>query len=230
MKNKRHMICEDLESWHIVECPANVQFSSVRKESGTHGKIYAIWDCECQTPCWISQSIPKVVEAINTRVFGTTDKRLHASSIYRVLRGESTKCLHKSHRVVRFHRTELEEFNALLTRFPRYFFVTKAPDFWRIQLPHPSTSPEGSAVSGDAPEADEGGVAALAEAPIAVPQAAAPAAPAAAPAAEPGAQQRRPRAEAHAEAEELPEDRATLSRFGEAPPHTDGHASASGSE
>jgi hypothetical protein len=124
---------DGIDGWHVVECPANVQFASVRKETGTHGKIYAIWECDGHTPCWISQSIPILVRAMNARVFGSSDKRLHASSIYRVLRGESQKKLHKAHRVVRFQRSELGDFNLMLQQFPAYFFVTKTPDAWRIR-------------------------------------------------------------------------------------------------
>ena len=242
------MVCEDLEGWYVVECPAHVQFSSVRKECGTHGKIYAIWDCEEQTPCWVSQSIPKVVEAINTRVFGTSDKRLHASSIYRVLRGESMKRLHKSHRVVRFHRTDLDDFNRLLTRFPKYFFVTKTPDFWRIKLDETSSSreppgyaaearkaldgrsigegPDGPGYDGpdegpDGGSVEPGGGSFGGVGPVVENDGPEARAAPASPQAEPDARDRGPGSEAPASAKELPEDGATLSRFGELPPHTD---------
>ena len=76
----------DSEQWYVIPCPANVQLTSVLKERGTHGAIYALWECEKRTPCWIGQSIPALVRSINEKAVIAPEKRLHASSLYRCLR------------------------------------------------------------------------------------------------------------------------------------------------
>lgn len=201
---------DGIEGWHVVECPAAVQFASIRKETGTHGKIYAIWECDGHTPCWISQSIPVLVRAMNARVFGSSDKRLHASSIYRVLRGESQKKLHKSHRVVRFQRSELGDFNLMLRQFPTYFFVTKTPDAWKILArPDEEDAPAVEGLLAADPPLASGGVAGQ---PLEAP------APSEAPT---EAQEERASSEARTEEEELPEHCAARAGPEEGQPHGD---------
>ena len=118
--------------WHVIQCPANLVLTSVGKERGTHGFIYTIWEVERRFPVWVSQSIPAVVKAINDKAVLAHEKRLHASSIYRVLRGESQKRSHKHHAVCRWARTHLAELNTHLRLFPSCIFVSKTPEQWCI--------------------------------------------------------------------------------------------------
>jgi hypothetical protein len=118
--------------WHVIQCPANLVLTSIGKERGTHGFIYTIWEVERRFPVWVSQSIPAVVKAINDKAVTAHEKRLHASSIYRVLRGESQKRSHKHHSVCRWSRTNLVELNAHLKSFPSCIFVSKSPEQWCV--------------------------------------------------------------------------------------------------
>lgn len=118
--------------WHVIQCPANLVLTSIGKERGTHGFIYTIWEVERRFPVWVSQSIPAVVKAINDKAVTAHEKRLHASSIYRVLRGESQKRSHKHHSVCRWSRTNLVELNAHLKAFPSCIFVSKSPEQWCV--------------------------------------------------------------------------------------------------
>ena len=122
------------DAWSMVQVPKGVRLSGVAKERGTHGSIYCVWEVECKCPCWVSQSIPATVSAINTKAIFSQEKRLHASSIYRVLRGESHKMLHKSHTVKRWSRSaeDLQHLNDHLARFPSCIFITKVPEIWKV--------------------------------------------------------------------------------------------------
>lgn len=130
---------EEDSVWHTIAVPSHMELLSVQKESGTHGYIYTLWEIDHHQPCWVSQSVPAIVSAINNKVVTTREKRLHASSVYRVLRGESCKQSHKNHRVAKFSRQSLKELNAHLQTFVSCMFVTKTPEKWRVLLlPEPS--------------------------------------------------------------------------------------------
>lgn len=119
----------DNEAWHIIPCPKGILLSSVSKERGTHGSIYTLWECERRTPVWIGQSIPALVKAINDAV-RTPEKRLHASSLYRCLRREARKENHKSFRVEKWQRSQIEDLNAHIALFPSAVYVSKSPELW----------------------------------------------------------------------------------------------------
>ena len=80
------------------------------------------------TPCWVSQSLPPLVDAVNRTL--SRPKQLQVSSTCRVLRGESLRCRHKNCVMQAFSRRELEELNAHLASFPGCTFVTKEPEEW----------------------------------------------------------------------------------------------------
>jgi len=120
----------DLEQWYVIPCPANVQLTSVLKERGTHGAIYALWECEKRTPCWIGQSIPALVRSINEKAVIAAEKRLHASSLYRCLRREARKESHKSWKVEKFARADITELNHFLGEFPSIVVTSKSPELW----------------------------------------------------------------------------------------------------
>ena len=82
------------------------------------------------TPCWVSQSLPPLVDAVNRTL--SRPKRLQASSMCRVLRGESLRCRHKNYMMQMFSRQEIEELNAHLANFPGCMFVTQYPEEWKL--------------------------------------------------------------------------------------------------
>ena len=117
-------------SWRVVNVPGKVQLSHVGKEWATHGNIYCVWEIDMLTPCWVSQSLPPLVDAVNQTL--SRPKQLQVSSMYRILRGESLRCRHKNYVLQAFSRRELEELNAHLASFPGCMFVTKEPDEWKL--------------------------------------------------------------------------------------------------
>ena len=117
-------------SWCIVNVPGDVQLSQVGKEWKTHGKIYCVWEIDMQTPCWLSQSLPALVDALNQTL--SRPKQLQVSSMYRVLRGESLRCRHKNYVMQAFSRGEVGELNAHLASFPGCMFVTQEPEGWKL--------------------------------------------------------------------------------------------------
>lgn len=119
-------------TWYTIPCPSEVRLSDVRKERGTHGSIYTLWECELLSPLWVGQSIPALVRSINENVVHSREKRLHASSLYRCLRGEARKLVHKSWKVQKFSRTDLEQLNEHIGRFPSVIYVSKSPEMWRL--------------------------------------------------------------------------------------------------
>lgn len=119
-------------NWYIIPCPSEVKLSSVKKERGTHGSIYTLWECELRSPLWVGQSIPALVRSINENAVYSREKRLHASSLYRCLRGEAKKASHKSWKVEKFSRNDLEQLNTHINIFPSVIYVSKSPEMWRL--------------------------------------------------------------------------------------------------
>lgn len=157
----------DSEPWYVIPCPSNVQLTSVAKERGTHGSLYVLWECERRTPAWIGQSIPSLVRSINEKAVIAPEKRLHASSLYRCLRREARKESHKSWKVEKFARTDINELNLFLREFPSIVVTSKSPELWHCNaisapeedaedLPASLAPPEVLKAPGSAP-ASEGG-------------------------------------------------------------------------
>ena len=118
-------------AWRIGNVPGNVQLSHVRREWATHGKSYCVWEIDMLTPCWLSQSRPALVDAVNQTL--SRPKQLQVSCMYRVLRGESLRRRHKNYVLQAFSCRELEELNAHLASFPGCMFVTKEPEEWVLR-------------------------------------------------------------------------------------------------
>jgi hypothetical protein len=129
-------------TWYIIPCPSSVKLTSVKKERGTHGSIYTLWECELRSPLWVGQSIPALVRSINDKAVYSREKRLHASSLYRCLRGEAKKSAHKSWKVKKFSRTDLGQVNQHIEIFPSVVYVSKCPNMWRCGEPSFPQSPE----------------------------------------------------------------------------------------
>lgn len=122
---------DDLGVWFVIPCPSSVRITLVEKERGTHGSIYTLWEVDCRSPIWIGQSIPALVRSVNEKAVLAREKRLHASSLYRCLRGESKKQGHKNWRVEKFSRSELASLNARILGFPSVVYVSKSPEMWK---------------------------------------------------------------------------------------------------
>jgi len=135
---------DDHEYWYVISVPPGVKLTEVNKERGTHGFVYCLWECDRNTPLWVGQSIPAIVKSINEKIVVATEKRLHASSLYRCLRHEARKDSHKNWKVVKLTRDSdgVEALNKLLGEFPGAVFVSKSPDLWRLE--HLSTAAEPS--------------------------------------------------------------------------------------
>lgn len=129
------VIDEGLDAWFIIPCPSSVKLTMVEKERGTHGSIYALWEVDCRSPVWIGQSIPALVRSVNEKAVWTIEKRLHASSLYRCLRGEARKLSHKSWRVEKYSRSELNALNTRIRGFPSAVYVSKSPEMWQCVPP-----------------------------------------------------------------------------------------------
>ena len=125
----------DNEEWYIIPCPCSITLTSVDKERGTHGSLYCLFECDRNLPVWVGQSIPALVNSINTKAILCPNKRLHASSLYRCIREESRKGTHKQWCVKKFDRNLVDDINNFIKQFPSVVFVSKAPEIWRCSLP-----------------------------------------------------------------------------------------------
>jgi len=93
------MSTQQSKDWHVVRTPATTRIKSVAKEAATQGKIYVLWDVDNLGSHCVSQSLPALLEAVNTDA--SEPKRLFASSCYRILRGECSHGMHKFHQIKR---------------------------------------------------------------------------------------------------------------------------------
>ena len=128
-----------MTTWHVVRVPSDVQLTWVEKEWMTQGWIYCVWEVDMQTPCWISQSLPAIIAAINPGV--SKAKQLHESSLYRILRGESHSKIHKNHLLAAFKRKDVDKLNEHMRKFPACKFVTKDVTSWRARRDDSEESP-----------------------------------------------------------------------------------------
>lgn len=138
----------DAEHWFVIPCPSNINLTMVEKERGTHGAIYALWECEKRTPCWVGQSVPALVRSINQKAVVTPEKRLHASSLYRCLRREARKESHKNWKVEKFSRADVGLLNTFFQQFPSIVVTSKSPELWHCSATSP---PEELASVAEAP-------------------------------------------------------------------------------
>jgi hypothetical protein len=160
---KENMTAPDDRTWYIIPCPSSVTLTQVDKERGTHGSIYVLWDIDEKSPVWVGQSIPALVRSVNEKAVINKEKRLHASSLYRCLRGEARKQHHKSWKVDKYSRDALPEMNRFLGEFPSVVYVSKSPELWRCtqgggedgDVPHPTD--DTSALPGNDEEEDATG-------------------------------------------------------------------------
>ena len=117
-----------MSTWTLFRLREGSLFSRVMKEPRRQGTIYCLFDTDKDQPCWISQSIPAVVEAINRTV--SRRKRLHASSCYKVTRCEAGSNVHKNHHVLSFDRSDIVGVNGVIAHFPACLVVTQDPAVW----------------------------------------------------------------------------------------------------
>ena len=128
-----------MATWHVVRAPSDIRLTLVEKEWLTQGWIYRIWEVDMQTPCWISQSLPAIVAAINSGLCQT--KRLRVSSLYRRLRGESLSMMHKNHLLAVFKRADVDNLDEHMRKFPSCKSVTKDVTTWKARRDDGEKSP-----------------------------------------------------------------------------------------
>ena len=130
-------INKSMATWCIVSLPHGVRFSRIDKEVRAQGRVFCMHDVDMDQPCWVSQSMPALIDAYNDR--HSHPKRLHVTSACRVLRGQSTSAMHKNHRFVVRERGATKELNKLIAQFPGCVVVTKEGDAWRLDAADKST-------------------------------------------------------------------------------------------
>ena len=128
-----------MTTWHVVRVPSDIQLTLVEKEEMTQGWTYCVWEVDMQRPCWISQSLPAIVAAINTSLCKA--KRLHVSFPYRVLRGESLSMIQKNYLLAVFKRADVEQLNEHMRKFVSCKFVTKDVTNWKARRDDGERSP-----------------------------------------------------------------------------------------
>lgn len=117
--------------WYAIPVPPTIQLLEVLKETSTHGSLYSLFECEERSNLFIGQSIPALTKAINSKAIVIPEKRLHCSSLYRVLRSESKKTSHKNWKVTKYNRNEIDKINTLMKKFPGVIFISKTPELWK---------------------------------------------------------------------------------------------------
>ena len=120
-----------MAEWYVVRLPQGVQFTHIKKEKDCQGRLILIYEEDGEDACWLSQSMPAVVRAINDTV--SRPKGLHCSSAHRILRAESLSHVHKNHHVVAYHRHELAALNEHISQLPGCRCVTKDVNAWYIK-------------------------------------------------------------------------------------------------
>ena len=107
---------------------------SARRETSTHGCIYALYKTTSQDKIFIAQSVPVLVHAINQKFIENRNDTLFCSSLYRMLRMMCRRREHKGFRIERFELDNLTDLNNLIKTFTNAIFVTKKPSFWQASL------------------------------------------------------------------------------------------------
>jgi hypothetical protein len=121
---------KSMAAWCVVSLPPGVGFARIDKEARTQGRVFCMHDADMDQPCWVSQSMPALIDAYNDRRIHP--KRLHVTSAHRVIRGLSMSAAHKNHRFVVSERGATKELNKLIAQFPGCIVVTKDGDAWHL--------------------------------------------------------------------------------------------------
>ena len=120
-----------MAEWYVVRLPQGTEFTHIKKEKDCQGRLILIYEEDGEDACWLSQSMPAVVRAINNTV--SRPKRLHCSSAYRILRAESLSHVHKSFHISSYRRDEIDALNEHVGLLPGVRCVAKDPDAWYIK-------------------------------------------------------------------------------------------------
>lgn len=107
---------------------------SARRETSTHGCIYALYKTDAHDRIFIAQSVPVLVHAINQKFITNRQETLFCSSLYRMLRLLCRRREHKGYRIERFELDSLSALNDLIKTFRNAVFVCKTPTFWKASL------------------------------------------------------------------------------------------------
>ena len=113
--------------WRLVWCPGEVRFRSIRKESNTQGRVYALFGGDGLL--WLGQSL-KVLMEYARQYYGIL---LHVSSGYRIIRRLQAQG-HKGFAVCR--PADALELNELLERVQPLWIGTalRDPDKWETMV------------------------------------------------------------------------------------------------
>ena len=57
-----------MAEWYVVQLPKGVEFTYIKKEKDCQGRLILIYEEDGEDACWLSQSMPAVVRAINNVV------------------------------------------------------------------------------------------------------------------------------------------------------------------
>jgi hypothetical protein len=119
---------EDLPPWQTVFCPGTIRLESVEKEPCSLGRIYALYNHKESCPVlWVGQSMWPLAKAASVR------GKIHTSSCYRILRGQSISKIHIGMRVMRLQTTE--DINELIENLgaSTVAVVSRRPELWRLK-------------------------------------------------------------------------------------------------
>ena len=92
-----------------------------------------------QTPCWISQSLPAIVAVSDPGL--CKERNLHASSLYRLIRGETRSEMHKNHLLSTYKRKDIDQRKEHVRKFPLCGFVAKDVTSWETRRDDGENSP-----------------------------------------------------------------------------------------
>lgn len=109
-----------------------VRLTRVARERGKQGRIYAAW-CPGRTDvCFLGQSATKLCAVVNARRPG--EPRLHASSLYRILRRETLAEASAGLQLRLFLPHDLDALNAHLARFDSVCWVSDELHRWECEV------------------------------------------------------------------------------------------------
>ena len=113
--------CGEFTWLTVVTTP--LRFASILKEAHSHGQVYLAWE---SSSVWISQSIP----ALRCMIQLLAHMKMHASSLYSILRGETRKSRTKRWTIQKPPHSDVEKINEAIAQASLMMVCTKDKDLW----------------------------------------------------------------------------------------------------
>ena len=115
----------------MVCCPGEVRFARISKERQTLARIYALYRDDSNQTLWLGQSLSRLIPFLCEH----SNRRVHLSSAYRILRGKCESDRHLGFAVERLE--DPRQVNELLDRVrPKWLAVVlRDPDRWTLEAP-----------------------------------------------------------------------------------------------